>query len=358
MTDHFDFAIAGSTPLCGVLAGLLAREHGAKVCRIGNFVHPLLPQRGFDISAGPLTRPETWRLLKSSVPETVKVLNGIGGGKVYERIDYGMVALGKAGEQALGYIQNAAHGYGVQVERLPDSPSYRTAYAFKHTVRTLRRPLTAALPNWLTTAGVTLIDPNDARVRKAQNGPTSVQWSGGSAEIGTLVLAGDTAMLTHGHQGDVQSLFHKLPMSALLMEPTAKLVTPVMQAIDAGLTLYQRGNGALDCAGHGDAAELGQATAAYFEEGEKLRMAGSAVFDSLLSKDGGAVFGAKSRKNVIYLGGLSVTGLFQATAIARHLAGKSEGVEAEYFNACAPSKDSKSVRMGEFIAPRLELAVA
>lgn len=358
MTDHFDFAIAGSTPLCSVLAGLLAREHGAKVCRIGSFVHPLLPQRGFDISAGPLTRPETWRLLKTGVPETMKILNGIGGGKVFERIDYGMVALGKAGVQALGYIQNAAQGYGVQVERLPDSASYRTAYAFRHTVRTLRRPLTAALPKWLEAQGVTLIDAADVRIRKAQNGPTSVQWNNGKAEIDKLVLAGDAAMLAHGHQRDVQALFHKLPMSALLMEPAAKLVTPVMQAIDAGLTLYQRGNGALDCAGHGDAADLGQAAAAYFDDGEKLRLAGSAVFDSLLSKDGGTVFGAKSRENVIYLGGLGVTGLFQATAIARHLVGKSEGFEADYFNACAPGKDAKSVRMREFIAPRLELAVA
>lgn len=358
MTDNFDFAIAGSTPLCGVLAGILARDHGAKVCRIGHFVDALLPQRGFDISAGPITRPDTWRLLKSSVPETVKLLNGISNAKVYERIDYGMVALGKAGVHGLDYIQNAARGYGAQTERLPDSSSYRTAYAFRHTVRTLRRPLIAALPAWLDAQGVVDIEPADARIRKAQNGPISVNWSGGEAEIGTLILAGDAAMLAHGHQGDVQSLFHKLPMAALLLETSPKLVTPVMQAIDAGLTLYQRSNGALDCAGHGKASELGQAAAAYFEDGEKLRLAGSAVFDSLLSRDGGAVFGAKARKNVIYLGGLGVTGLFQAPAIARHLAGKSNTLEADYFKSCAPPKGEKLKRVGEFMAPRLELAVA
>lgn len=357
MTDHFDFAIAGSTPLCGILAGLLAQEHGAKVCRIGSFIHPILPQRGFDISAGPLTRPETWQLLKSSVPETVKVLNTIGSGRVYERVDFGMVALGKAGVQALGYIQNAAQGYGTQVERLPDSQSYRTAYAFRHTVRTLRRPLIAALPAWLEARGVTLVDPKEARIRKAQNGPISIQWGGQEAEIGKLVLAGDAAMATHGHQGDVQAMFHKLPMSALLMEPTTKLVTPVMQAIDAGLTLYQRSNGALDCAGHGDAAEVGEAAAAYFDEGENLRLAGSAVFESMVSKDGGAVLGVKSRKNVIYLGGLGLTGLFQVPAIARFLAGKSNRTESDYFDACAPGKSDASSRMNEFIDPRLELAV-
>jgi hypothetical protein len=358
MSHEFDYAVAGSTPLSGLLAGILARDYGARVCRIGTFLHEMRPQRGFDISSGAITRPETWRLLKNTIPETLKHLNSISSTRLYERTDSMMLSISREGADALAYMRDAAHGYEFEVERLAVSDKYLAAYAHRNCMRVLRRPLAAVLPDWLTELGVILITPEEARLKVPLKGSVKLRYGDETAEVKKLILAGDSAIVTHGNKRDMQPHFDTVPMSALLMQPTGKLEAPIVQAVDAGLTIYQRGTGALDCAGLGDEEEIGQIARAYLSPNDRLRLAGSAVFNSLLSRDGGPVVGAKSQESVIYVGGLGVSGLFQTPAIARVIAGRAEGFEADYFAARAPGNGGKARNVSEFIAPRLKKAIA
>lgn len=358
MITEFDYAIAGSTPLSGMLAGLLAQTHGAKVCRIGDFLHELRPQRGFDISTGPITRPDTWNLLRKTIPETIKLLNGVAKSNLFERVDCMLLSLDGAGADGLAYMSDVAHGYNFQVERLSLSEQYIAAYAHRNCFRVLRRPLTAALPIWLEKLGVTMLSTENIEIKSPQKGGVKISQGGQEFSAKKLILAGDAAIAAFGNQRDMKAHFHALSMSALLMQPTGKLPAPIVQAVDAGLTIYQRNTGALDCAGLGNVEEVGQVARTYLGPKETVRLAGSAVFNSLLTRDGGPVLGSISRKDTVYLGGLGVTGLFQAPAIARFLAGRSDTFEQEYFAARAPATKGKARSAAEFMPSRLLRAVA
>src|SRR5690348_5746938 len=79
MPDNaFDYLIIGSTPLAGLVAGLLRREHGKRVAIVCEPYSPFSLERHFDLSVDVVTRPETLALLKRLVPETLKLIAGIG----------------------------------------------------------------------------------------------------------------------------------------------------------------------------------------------------------------------------------------------------------------------------------------
>lgn len=354
MTDHFDFAIAGSTPLAAFLAGTLARVHGAKVCWIGAFLHPLRPQRGFDISVGAITRPETWRLLEETAPQTLKQLSEIGDGKVFERVDPLMVAQTSAGADALAHMSNIAREYGFQIERQAISENFVAGYQFRDVARVLRRPLSAALPAWLDDCGVVSLAPEDVKLKSHVNSLVQIAWDAHKASADCLILAGDDAVMRYGTKQDLAAHFQQSSISALLSEPVDPLPSSIIHTIDTGLTIYQRNTGALDCVGKGTANQIGRAVCAHIGMGQTLRVAGNATFTTLVSKDGGAVFGGSRTSGVVLLAGLGMTGLFQIPSIARILAGDADEFESLYFAARGPAKTGRRPAAAEFISPVLK----
>jgi len=357
MSEHFDFAIAGSTPLAALLAGVLAREHGAKICRIGDFRHALRPQGGFDISAGPLTRPETWRLLRSTIPQTLKILGEIGDGKVFERVDPLMVSITQEGADALAHMRNVAQEYGFQIERQAISTVFSAGYQFRDAVRVLRRPLTAATAEWLAACGVTSLSPEGVTIRPQKHGDVRLEWDGHKATADCLILAGDEAILKYGEPEYVARQFEQIPISALLTEPAGPLETSVVHVIDSGLTLYQRHTGALDCVGTGPADAIGEAACLHLKHDQRLQLAGLAHYTGLRARDGASVFGGSRDNGIVYLAGLGVTGLFQLPALARVLAKAGGPVESAYFAARAPARNGLRPAIAEFM-PNGQMAAA
>ena len=353
MSEHFDFAIAGSTPLSALLAGVLARKHDAKVCWIGSFRHTLRPQGGFDISAAPLTRPETWRLLQDVIPQTLKILGEIGDGRAFERVDPLMVASTQAGADALSHMRNVAQEYGFQIERQAISTVFSASYQFRDAVRVLRRPLMAAIPEWLQACGVVSLSADHVTLRPYKRGDVRLGWDGNKATADRLILAGDRAILRHGQPDEVARHFQQVPITALLTAPTGPLETSVVQMIDSGLTLYQRNTGALDCVGTGSAEDIAQAACVHLKDGD-ISLAGKARYITLRAHDGGAVFGGTRDNGIIYLAGFGVTGLFQLPALARILSQSATSLENTYFAARAPSRSGLRPAVAEFISGRQE----
>ena len=64
-------------PSSYLIAGLLPRDHGKRVVLVDERLSPFQLQRGIDLSVAPITRPETWALLRDTTPETVGVLAGV-----------------------------------------------------------------------------------------------------------------------------------------------------------------------------------------------------------------------------------------------------------------------------------------
>src|SRR5688572_33157108 len=75
---EFDVAIVGTSLLCGLLAGVLARDHGKRVVRIGRPRSAQRLPRSLDLALPLATRPETWRLLRLAEVETRTLLGSMG----------------------------------------------------------------------------------------------------------------------------------------------------------------------------------------------------------------------------------------------------------------------------------------
>ncbi|MET0437855.1 MAG: hypothetical protein ABW043_10215, partial [Devosia sp.] len=84
---ELDFAIFGSSPLAGLVAGLLASRHQRKVVMVGDAQARYRLPRAFDMSVAPISRPETWALLRDCLPDTSKLITKIGGRHALRRVD-------------------------------------------------------------------------------------------------------------------------------------------------------------------------------------------------------------------------------------------------------------------------------
>src|SRR5690606_27742163 len=104
---RYDHLIIGSTPLAGLVAGLLAREHGRRVCLVAEPFSPFGLERGFSLSAEVITRPETLLLLRRLSAETLKLIGGIGRNLV-DRVDPLFIGESRASIAALGHFLHLA----------------------------------------------------------------------------------------------------------------------------------------------------------------------------------------------------------------------------------------------------------
>lgn len=350
MTEHYDFIIVGSSPLSAVLAGVLSQSHGARVGWIGEFRHQLRPQNGFDISADALTRPETWQMLRTCVPQAVQILSQIGDGKVVERVDTLMVSKTNAGEEALAHIRNIAPAYDVRAEREANSENFRAGYRFRDMTRVLRRPLIAALPAWLKKQKVEQLSAKDLNFVSQRDGLVRVEAPGQKLLSKAVWLCDNEALMSYARPDDLEKMFMQRAMTSLLLEPTKALQSAVIYSIDTGLTIYQRASGALDCVGWGTSDSVGTAAASLLAHDTPLRLAGKSHFQVLKSRDGGSIVGAPRAGGVFYLGGFGTTGLFQIPAIARFLADAASPFEIAYFSSRAPAKRYPRDNVGEFLS--------
>lgn len=348
MIKHFDFVIIGSTPLSAVLSGVLSGTHGATVCWVGTLRHRLRPQSGFDVSVGPITRPDTWRLLQDCVPQTVQILDHIDNGKITERVDTLMISQRTDGSEALAHIRNTAPAYDIPVEREAISDAFGAAYRFRDATRVLRRPLISTLPDWLRTQNVTLVSEQQLRLVAQKDGLVRMETDEAAVTANSVWLCDDQALSAHGRPKEIDRLFNRTAMTSLLFEPVKPLASAVTHAIDTGLMIYQRPSGALDCVGPGAIDIVGDATATIVAQSAPLRLAGQSRFISLDSRDGGAICGESRTSGISMLGGLGVTGLFQVPAIARVLAKTASASETGYFAKRAPSKIYPRAKIAEF----------
>ncbi|MEO7221284.1 MAG: hypothetical protein ABIY37_02330, partial [Devosia sp.] len=75
---EFDIAIVGTNLFSGLVAGILARDQGKRVVRIGRPHSPQRLPRSLNLALPLATRPETWRMLRRTEAETRTLLGSIG----------------------------------------------------------------------------------------------------------------------------------------------------------------------------------------------------------------------------------------------------------------------------------------
>jgi hypothetical protein len=328
-----DFAILGATTQARLVAGLLASVHGKSVVFRGESQAGYRLSRGIDLSVAPITRPETWALLKAGVPETVKLIGRIGK-HAWTRLDPVFFADAASGREALSHVRHMASAFGLAAERAPASllGSGRDGLMLRDAVL-LRGPLLEpALDRWLDQHNVLRL-PGDAVVTIREDGSAECVTGDDRIEIGQTVLADDPAILSHLATINWPALLRRQVASTILTEPTEPIAAPIMHQLDNGLVLTQHGDRGIVAFGPGNVGAFAAALGTLLGSQRAIRQAGQSSYTRIVTLDGAPAVGRMKGTGPDVLAGFGAVGAFLAPAIARWLCGVATPGESAWLSA-------------------------
>lgn len=346
----YDHLIIGSSPLAGLVAGLLKREHGRRVCLVREPYSPFSLERRFDLSIDLVTRPDTLKLLKRLVPETLKLVGSIGK-TLTDRIDALFIAESRTSMAALGHFHQLALPLEVSVERFADrtiSEGSLLRLRGQHLIAHHR--FAPALEAWLDAADVRRLDPDETGITLRKDGTARIEAAGHAVEAANVLLADDLAVLTHLPPDAWDRAIVRATSTALLLQPAKPAPTPFSVWIDRGVVLRQEPKASLAAlvTGERDSVEPRLASAA--AKSLPLRRAGAARFVSLCTSDGAPLLAPARGIKLTHLAGFGLCGAFYAPAIARQLVGRATDDEATWFAARGATRGNLRLNSAEFRA--------
>lgn len=349
----FDFAIFGSTPLAGLIAGLLAAAHGKRVCLVGEPWSPFRLPRRHDVSVAPATRPETWALLSGVTIESLKLLGTLGKG-VSARLDPLFVAELPESGGALSHMRHMAAAYGYAVERVADRTiaGNGAAYRVRDAVMLVGGRIEPAIGSWLERHGVRGFPAAATAVTLRRDGTARLSLDGAVIEAAQAVLADDEAILRHLDPDERERVLPERGVTAILSEPARALPAPMITFLDRDVVLMQRGKGGILAFAAGSDEEARHRAGACLGAQSPLRRAGQTSFTTLATRDGAPVVGALKGQRAVVLAGFGATGAFLAPALARHLAGVATAREAAYFDARKPARGNVRQPVADYTGPQ------
>ncbi|KQX41945.1 hypothetical protein ASD04_17935 [Devosia sp. Root436] len=344
-----DFVIIGSTPLARLVAGLLASAHGKSVVFSGESQSGYRLPRAIDLSVAPITRPESWALLKAGLPEALKLLSRIGGRGAWSRVDPIFFSETPAGKEALAHIRHMALAFGHAAELVPASAigPGRSGLLLRDAVLLHRPTLEAGLDRWLDLQGV----------RRCREDETLTVRSDGSAElasgedrieIGQAVLADDAAVIDHVPASLWPALLTRRVTSTIFTEPTRPIAASVMHRLDTGLTLVQQAGRGIAAIGPGAIDPFAAALGTLLGREREFRQAGQSSYEALATSDAAPAVGRLRGSGPDILAGLGPSGAFLAPAIARWLCGMADPAESAWLGARLVDRKAAASPVAEY----------
>jgi len=353
MTEtHADFVIVGSTPLARLVAGLLASTHGKSVVFAGESQSGYRLLRGIDLSVAPLTRPETWALLKAGLPETLKLISRIGGRGAWSRVDPILFSEEGAGKEALAHIRHMALAFGQAAEQVPAKTigANREALLLRDAVLLHRPVLEVGLDRWLEQHNVRRLRDGEMLTVRTDGG--AIVTSGADhIEIEKAVLADDVAIGRHVPAAHWPALLTRQLSSTILTEPTRPIVAPVMHQLDSGLTLMQQARQGIAAMGPGAIDPFSTALGVLLGREREFRQAGQSSYEALLTADGAPAVGRLQGTGPDVLAGFGPSGAFLAPTIARWLCGVAGPSENAWLRSRLINRKADASPVAEFGAP-------
>lgn len=329
-----DFAVFGSTPLAVLLAGLLASVHDRSVVLVGDLDWTYRLASGADLSVAPLTRPETWALLRQVTPEALRLFTKIAGktrGAV-TRLDPVFLADGAAAAEALSHLHHTALGYGHAAERLPPGGlvgEHGAGLRLRDCVALSRSRFAEPVEHWLAQTRVIRASASTSAVTLHAHGGAGIETAAGPIEAAKVILADDEAILAH-LLADTWGPLQRGQASSILTAPTKALPLPCLVHLDRQIALRQTDGGSVQilAGGHGDGMRMrvGQLLAGH----GPVRLAGERRLDVVQTADG-APFVHVPAAGPMVIANLGTIGAFLAPSLARLAAGIAGELEANYF---------------------------
>lgn len=350
MADNsYDYLVLGSSPLAGLLAGLLAIEHKRRVCLVGEPFSPFRLQRSIDVSIAPVTRPETLMLLRRAAAETTKLVNGWGKGLV-SRTDPLFVAEAPESIAALGHFRHLAIALGYAVEPVADRAIAEGLMLRVRDVQLLGHGrLEPALESWLSEHGVRHLDRADTELTLRKDGTARIVNDGHSVEAAQVILAGDDAVLEHLPEEARDRSLEAIPGAAMLLDSARPLPAPYVSFLDRGVVLVQDGKLSVSALLAGDPATARARLGSTIARPDALRLAGETVVGSLRTSDGAPFIGPARGCKATVIAALGPIAAFLAPALARHIAGTAPADEAEWFAARGPTRGNQRLLAADYL---------
>ncbi|WP_055048380.1 hypothetical protein [Devosia sp. A16] len=344
----YDYLVLGSTPLAGLIAGLLATEHRRRVCLVGEPFSPFRLQRSIDISLAPITRPETLLLLKRSAAETTRLVAGWGKGLV-GRVDPLFVAETPASIAVLGHFRHLAIALGYAVEPVADRSIAEGLMLRVRDVQLLGHGrFEPALEAWLGCHDVRHLDRAETVLTLRKDGTAHLVSGDHGAEAAQVILAGDDAVLDYLPEEARDRSLAPIAGAAMLLDTLKPLPAPYLSFLDRGVVLVQDGKASAAALLSGESstarARLGSAAA----RAGALRLAGETVVGSLGTTDGAPFIGPARGHKAQVVAALGPAAAFLAPALARHFAGVAATDEARWFAARGPSRGNHRLLVGDY----------
>jgi hypothetical protein len=345
---QLDFAVFGSSPLAGLIAGLLAGRHKRQVVMVGDAQARYRLPRTFDMSVAPITRPETWALLKAVLSESSKLITRIGGRHALRRVDPIFFADGPATREALGHFSHMARAYGMILETVPPAKTGadRTALRISDAVTVHRPGFEPAMETWLAEQGVRRFAPEMATM--AAGGSTMIKEGDAVLVARRAVLVDDEAIVRclPGWQWPAQLL--RRPHATILTASSRHLAGPIMVQLDSGTILVQHEEGGMAAMGPGSLSAFSARLSALLSEAGQLQQVGQVGYEILFPGDGAPLLGPVTTDGPLILTGLGPIGAFMAPILARWLAGEASSDETEWCEAHRADKRGLGRSVAEF----------
>lgn len=327
-----DYVIVGSTPLAGLLAGLLGGRHGKRVLYVGQS-QPYRLARSIDLSVAPLTRPESWAILAATASETLKLVGRIAGRGAWSHVDPIFLADGPRSIEALSHMRHMAAGFGIAAEpaAAPLPGQSRTGIILRDAVRLNRQVLEPALETYLQQEGVARLRPDSITI--APDGSATLAIGDQILEARQAILADDEAILAHLPKEQWPGLIRRHPGASILTTSTQKLVAPVMLEIQSGAILLQQPESVIAAIGREDMAEFCNRLGRLLGQQRQVELAGQTSFTTLSTRDGAPAVGRVGGTGADIIAGMGMAGIFLVPALARWLCGEASAQESSWFGA-------------------------
>ena len=342
-----DFAIVGSTPLARLVAGLLASVHGKSVVFVGESQSGYRLPRGVDLSLGPVTRPQTWALLKATVPETLRLLTRIGGRSAWSRIDPLLFSETEAGKEAIAHIRHMALAFGHAAEPVGAATigAGRDGLVLRDAVLLHRPVLETGLDRWLDQTGVQRQHDGDT-LEVRVDGSARLVAGETSIEIRQTVLADDVALLDHLVPMQWPDLLVRQMSSTMVTEPTRTIAAQVMLQLDSDLMLVQRPGRGITAMGPGQIDPFSATLGDMLGRQREFRQAQSS-YQRVITRDAAPAVGRIGGTGADVVAGFGPIGAFLAPAIARWLSGVANADENAWFGARLVDRHGASATVAE-----------
>ncbi len=312
-----DFAVYGTGLLPTLLAGLLARDHGRRVVRVGRRRSSQRLPRGLDLGLPLSVHPASWRLVRQGESEIAQLMRGIGAAPGLATAEVALVADQPDSAAALDHLAHVALGHGHQLRRVPKG------WALRRITQLHAETLGDLLADWLAAAGVATVE----------TGPVSATQT---------IVADDAALLEHVAEDRRPPDLVVEAMTATLLAAPRGLAAPILLHPDRGVTLLRRPDNTVLALARGAAdveARIASALAGPFP----VKRLASTRYRRLVTRDGAPLIGRIKGARLFAIAGLGDAGAFLAPALARFLAGTAVPDEKRWVAAHAPARSRDAV---------------